>query len=287
MSSISLEMAERLLMKFDGSKSKLYEFIDNCDKAMILVNPEQKEMLFTIIETKITDKARAFVRNRDFSDWEALKTHLLDTFGEKRTLAQWQIELNTCKQNFKENVMSFANRVETCYVKIINCLDRTVAKGNRSACVELIKNEALNVFLNGLNKDLTILVKSQKPDSLENAIAIALDEEQQLKSKFETTRFNNLSFKNSHSQILSTEKLFCKYCKKTNHSIENCFKLKNKNNNLNQNNKFHSNSKINNRSNNSNFNNSNRSNNYIPSRSNTGPLNAQGPRQPAMPRNSH
>lgn len=48
-------MAEGLLPKM-CQKVYVYEFIDNCDKAMTLVNPEQKKMLFPIIETKITNK---------------------------------------------------------------------------------------------------------------------------------------------------------------------------------------------------------------------------------------
>lgn len=112
MSTISLEMAERMPIKFAGTQSKLFEFLDNCDKAIKLVNPENKDILFSIIETKITDKARAIVRNIEFPDWESLKTHLLDAFSERRTLGQWQLELHSCKQLHKENVISFANRVE-------------------------------------------------------------------------------------------------------------------------------------------------------------------------------
>lgn len=229
MTTISLEMAERLLIKFDGNKTKLFEFLDNCDKAMRLVNPDHRDILFSIIETKITDKARAIVRNREFPDWESLKSHLLDAFSEKRTLGQWQLELHSCKQLYKENVMSFANRVESCYIKVINSLDHSLEKNSRSACVNLIKNEALNIFLNGLNKDLTILVKSQRPDTLENAIAIALNEEQQLKSKIEINQFHNRHSTNQSDQrIFHTKGQFCNYCKKTNHTIDNCYKLKNK-----------------------------------------------------------
>lgn len=201
---------------------------------MSLVDPQYKEILFNIIETKITDNARAIVRNREFPSWDALKTHFLDAYSEKRTIGQWQLELNACKQDFKESVMSFANRVESCYIKVINSLDNSLDKLSREACVNLIKNEALSVFLNGLNKELTILVKSQRPDTLESAVAVALNEEQKLKSKFEMQRFHSNNHKPNYSinKIYQTvSQQFCKYCKKNNHTIDKCFKLKNRNSN--------------------------------------------------------
>lgn len=83
-------------------------------------------MLFAIIETNLTNIARAFVRNRSFVSWEVLKTHLLEAYVENRKVGQWQLELNSCKQNFGEFVLSFANKVENCYIKLINCLDETL-----------------------------------------------------------------------------------------------------------------------------------------------------------------
>jgi len=88
---ITLELACQMLIKFDGNKSKLYEFIDNCDKAISLVSNNLKPTLFSIIETKLTDNARGLTRNRSFRDWLDLKQHLLDVYSEKRTMGQWQL----------------------------------------------------------------------------------------------------------------------------------------------------------------------------------------------------
>lgn len=110
MSHISIEVAERLLIRFDGNKQRLNEFIDNCDKALSLVSEANQVVLFAIIETKITDNARALIRNRSFKTWSELKTHLLDIFSEKRTMGQWQLELNSLKQGTNETVVSYSTR---------------------------------------------------------------------------------------------------------------------------------------------------------------------------------
>lgn len=62
--SVKIELAEKCLIKFDGEKSKLREFLDNCETALKLVNNEEKEILFEIIKTKITGKAKLLSQNR-------------------------------------------------------------------------------------------------------------------------------------------------------------------------------------------------------------------------------
>lgn len=71
--SVSSEVSEKMLIKFDGSKNKLYKFVDNCDKTYDLVKPEIKDVLFAITETKLTDNTRTIVRNRAFHDRNTLK----------------------------------------------------------------------------------------------------------------------------------------------------------------------------------------------------------------------
>ncbi|KAL3279419.1 hypothetical protein HHI36_016930 [Cryptolaemus montrouzieri] len=130
---VSFENVKDMIIRFDGNKSKLFEFIDNCDKAHKIIKSEQKHLLFILIETRLTDNARAVVRNREFSDWTELKRFLLETYSDKRTSCQWQLELNSCRQGFNESVLSYANRVENCYLKSTNTLnpDQTREKRKR------------------------------------------------------------------------------------------------------------------------------------------------------------
>lgn len=310
--SLSIELAEKMLIRFDGTKSKLHDFIDNCDSAIKLVKTECKDILFAIIVSKITDNAKAMIRNRDFKKWQDLKTYLLEIYSEKRTIGQRQLELTSCKQNPGENVISYANKIENCYIQLINALDTELPPVAREACVNLLKNEALNVFITGLNKDLNILVKSQTPNTLEKAISIALNEEQELKSKLEIHKYqavNNSSAKlcfncnkPGHTTIncrfqrnsyhfsrnqpnirhFSQNTKFCRYCKKSGHLIEECRKREfNNKMKQNQNNRFQNqNSRPPNQSN---FSNNTRDkgsqgNSELPNLQNLS-LNSQGPRQ--------
>ncbi|XP_050303799.1 uncharacterized protein LOC126741437, partial [Anthonomus grandis grandis] len=211
--SLSLELAEKMLVRFDGTKSKLYDFIDNAESAIKLVKPDCKNILFAIILSKITDNAKVLIRNRDFENWNELKTYLIEIYSEKRSLSQRQLELTSCKQNIGESVISYSNKVENCYIQLINSLDMDLAKEAREACVHLLKSQTLNVFITGLNRELGILVKSQNPDSLEKAISIALNEEREQKSKIEISKYQSVN--NSTTR-------HCFNCNKPGHTTINC-----------------------------------------------------------------
>lgn len=82
--SHSIDLAEKMLVRFDESTSNVHDFIDNCDSAMKLVKSDSKNILFAIIQSKITDNAKAMIRNRNFDTWEDLKVRLLEIFAEKK-----------------------------------------------------------------------------------------------------------------------------------------------------------------------------------------------------------
>lgn len=216
--TIKIELAEKMLITFDGTKAKLFEFCDNCDKATSLIAENLKCILFTIIETKITGNARALIRNRTFANWPALKNYLLETYSEKRSHGQWQLELSSCKQAYNEDVISYSQKIENCLIKLTNSLDITLTQVERAACVKLLQNQALTVFLMGLHKDLSIIVKSQRPETLTDAIQYAIAEENEQKSRREIQKFQNLNLKDTKH---------CSNCNKSGHTTINCY-FKNK-----------------------------------------------------------
>lgn len=103
--------------------------------------------------------------------------------------------ISNSKQAYNEDVLSYSRRVENCLIKLINSLDNNLTPVDRRACVKLLQKQALGVFIMGLRKDISILVKSQRPESLEGAIHIAPAEETEQKSQVEIARFQNLSLR--------------------------------------------------------------------------------------------
>ncbi|KAL3273397.1 hypothetical protein HHI36_014843 [Cryptolaemus montrouzieri] len=79
--------------------------------------------------------------------------------------------------------MSFANRVENCYIKLLSTLDESMEEEKRKNYTEILQDQALYVFLMGLNRDLAVVVKARSPITLEDAIRIAVNEEQETRKK--------------------------------------------------------------------------------------------------------
>lgn len=96
---------------------------------------------------------------------------------------------------------------------ILNSLDRNLDTTARSACVNLLKNQELNVFITELHKDLALIVKSQKSDSLEEAVNLALIEEQDQLSIYEIQKYQ---------AITPTTRKHCTFCNKSGHTEFNC-----------------------------------------------------------------
>lgn len=147
MAKANIEVAKDILIKFDGNKAKLYEFIDNCDEAISIIKYEQKITSFTIIETKITDNgnARYLIRNCSFNDWDALKTFLVETYSEKWTMNQWQ--LNSFSAKSKQTIVSYSSRIEDCYIKLVYSVDNDLTREACEACTKLLRKQALNVCM--------------------------------------------------------------------------------------------------------------------------------------------
>lgn len=78
--------------------------------------------------------------------------------------------------------------------------------------MDFLKKQALNAFITRLNKDLLILVKAQKPETLEEAIVIASSEEEEILSKTEIQKFQNINNTNTNR---------CHYCNKAGQSSFN------------------------------------------------------------------
>ena len=208
--NLKIGLLLKILKQFDGNRDKLHEFIENADTAMRLASEDDSPTVFEFIKCNITGKARSQIRNREFDDWPALREYLKINYSDKRSHSHYQVELGQCKQGANEAVMIYANRIETLLLKLCNSLEEGLGDAEKKANIKLLQTQALNVFLNGLNDSLTVLVKSQKPPSLEEAVSLAAAEEMMLRDR------------SSKSQ--QSPSSFCNYCKKHGHLITECRK---------------------------------------------------------------
>lgn len=210
---ISLDTAVKLLKEFDGrvKGDSVHDFIDSCDMAMDSIADACKPVLYNIIKTKLTGKARSLTKYRQFNDWPALKLFLEDVFSERRSVSFWQMELNSCRQNKNEDVADYSNKIEKCLSQLIDAsvIGKTAATSHEISI--LLRTQALNIFIQGSIEPIKYHLKARNPIDLETAIELARSEEREL-----------ASYTNSKSQNKGSLEL-CNFCHKKGHIAKNCF----------------------------------------------------------------
>lgn len=245
-------------VKFDGQApyDNLDSFINKCNTAMDMVPDEDaKNVLYLFIKNKIGGDADGRIGNRVINTWAELKNFLRQIYSTKKSYSQIQGELSKCVQGPAETATSFSRRLEIIYRQLVCSLDNTLTAAVKEGQIALIQSQALDTFLAGLREKLKIVVRAQKPESLEDAIAISIKEEQFFMTSDSnnktslTTRFCHICNINSHNTAICrfntrdypsegrglpppTQIITCNFCKKNGHKISECRKRLNQNQNL-------------------------------------------------------
>lgn len=186
--SLPAKTLEKQLRPFDGTKSKLAEFLSICEAAIRLVAPAEKTILFELIKLKLTDRAYQATKYRAFATFEELKTHLTELFGDKQSRQRLETAFYSCRQGPSEDVPHFAERVENNLYKLLEHITSSVAEEHRQSHEQQLRIQAKNIFITGLKDPLALLLKARDPATLEEAIGLAITEDREFNSRRELFR---------------------------------------------------------------------------------------------------
>ncbi|CAN1345673.1 hypothetical protein LINPERPRIM_LOCUS40470 [Linum perenne] len=185
---------------------------------------------------------------------------LQEKYGEADSvrIAQLRVEISTCRQG-NSTVTEYYNRLKNLWSEYISfqpippceCGGEThTGTCNTYAAVKIHQeNDHVIDFIIGLNDEhdntKSQLLLMDPPPSLKTALKFAMKLERQLKGiSKETKGIESIALavgnsrewlkdkENKHNSITGdasgTTKLFCRYCKRTNQNIGDCYRLKNK-----------------------------------------------------------
>lgn len=224
---------------FDGDRSQLASFIQDCKSAINLCNAAQKKLLLPYIVGRIRGSARAHIIDKSFNSFDELSTHLTNAFSDSKDYSQLMEELSCTSQHYNESIEKYHLRIERLQTRIINiCALKYPTQTDR---ITLVREHALVRFMIHCSEDISSALRRSKPQTLQEAYTDAITEERYLKMR-KTNRqniqekfckickktnhsSNDCYFKNSRQQDnanLNKNIKSCKYCKKTGHSIEEC-----------------------------------------------------------------
>lgn len=120
------------------------------------------------------------VKFRNTSNWRNFKKLLKNNFEIRQPAATLQLELNSVKMHENEEVTSYSNRVEELFNKLSNAYAVGENKHDSKLIREILKKQTLVLYLKGLINSLKTIIKLRNPNSLEEAIQLARQEEIEL-----------------------------------------------------------------------------------------------------------
>lgn len=192
---------QSIIPKFDGDDKLLNLFISKCEYVIRNFrgdnNPAQQTYLFHCITSKLVGKAAVLISEREnISSWESLKELFIQHFGDPRSEACINIELENLKIKQGESYIDFCHRIQNVRSSLISKVNLLTDEGIKAAKIIIYNNTALNVFLYNLPEDLIKFVRLNKCETLENALSVVTEEinfqtRYNIRNKLKNTTNNN------------------------------------------------------------------------------------------------
>ncbi|KAL4123449.1 hypothetical protein QTP88_015627 [Uroleucon formosanum] len=150
-----------------------------------VIPAEQTGTFMRTLLTRLSGQARELVSHEEIENWEDLKKILDASYIRPKNPAYLQCQLFTARQKYKEPMVEYVNRLNHLMRQVNSC--STIGKTKEKALTikETLREQVLNVFLEGLADSVQTMVKSQHPKTLEEAIKIAIEEEENFLARLE------------------------------------------------------------------------------------------------------
>jgi hypothetical protein len=109
---ISVSEALKLVSPFKGDRKEILAFISNVGTAFEVINPDNFEVLYKFVLTRISGEPRVAITHRNLENWEDLRTFLKNTYTEKRTLDFHATQLFGAKQGKSESISEWIQNIQ-------------------------------------------------------------------------------------------------------------------------------------------------------------------------------
>jgi hypothetical protein len=179
MAGFNLKDLRDMIPEYDGDQSTLFDFIEAVNFAIENVPENQQNAIIFVIKSKLVGKARKFISSRQLREWNDIKDLLISHYGDCRDTEALLYDLTSTFQKSNETPRAFAQRIENLLTKIRSsvALNNELNQAARNALNSSHEKIALKAFLAGLSDPLGSIIRSQKPNTLEQAEQFLIEEE--------------------------------------------------------------------------------------------------------------
>lgn len=185
---------------YDGNPSTLANFLSSCEYVLNTFSNLQNltdpvnEYLLRAVLGKLTGRALLLVGSRDVKNWAEIKSVLEQCFGDQRDEKGLLKDLQSLKPAKNESPYQFGMKCQDARCLLLSKLKITEQDANyRILKTKYYDEIALEVFLDSLPTYLDLAVRLRRPDTLEKAMSIVLEEENHA---YRRNRPNNIAHHN-------------------------------------------------------------------------------------------
>ena len=217
---VILRDALMVVPAFNGKNIPLSQFIEGCNEAKCMIEPESEINFVKLLRSKITGEARQAISGRTFLTIDKLKLFLKNIYSPARTIAKLLGELGHEFQRDYENVITYANRIRDIGTKILevhNLDNGGQIDPNFRASVE---NTIIGSLKRGLKFELEQRLGNEQIQDVNNLVQSAISIERKLEAQKNLRRITNHKVEDMN---VRTRRMFtCRICKRDGHETENC-----------------------------------------------------------------
>ncbi|KAL4103252.1 hypothetical protein QTP88_018629 [Uroleucon formosanum] len=218
----TVEHVTRMVLEFSGGiDEKLIFFINACELVAEITPVANRDIMLRTILTRIKGQAYEVIRYEEITSWEMLKTLLKNTYDKPINAAYLQIELFSAKQRYKESLIEYATRIRNLVQAVSEGSTQGKSTSDALAVKTNIREQALLVFLEGINDKIKVMVKSKNPSTLEQAIQIAIIEDKNI-TPSEVKANNHKYFNRAKGEAQKYNRGNCHVCGKYGHYARDC-----------------------------------------------------------------
>ena len=208
-SNFDFKTFNAMIPMFRGNKAELRKFIDSGDLLFDALTEDGQTEFERLIMLKLDSYIYNWCQNKGVNSWEGLKENLKRKYKTTSNLPLLQKELFACRQNKRESVGEFGERIEKKLFDMNEVARGEIEEFDVGRYKQYHEKLALRAFQDGLKDTLRIYIKARNYETLSEAITEAMNEEAY------TT--------DSGSEQRGERNMICYRCGRQGHSRNQCF----------------------------------------------------------------
>lgn len=230
--ALSLTEICAIIPTFTGKKIDYICFKKSCTRAIALCAEQQVDYVTNVIRTKLGNAGNDIPD--DVTSWTDIAAAMDEKFLDYSSKDRLEHEMSKLRQESGESIQSYKNRAEKLQSQILEC-------SKKADVLDYMRERLKSKFINGLHKDIRIVVVSQRPATIKRAFEIAQEEEMLLEnSNFQQNHSREERYSNqnrppqnhnrlhqnrppqNHNRPQRQFPLFCSNCRQEGHMEWNC-----------------------------------------------------------------